>query len=222
MTRLTCSRKSSARVIVIRRARSAAAPVHLIREGTTGRPVESLPRVWAVAAPGPQRCRGDRPSVLPVAVIAPESVPLASPCEQDSPKPEIAFYRKYTQALLRRYLRLSMVVGRVPSLIGREFFRGNVTHYRVQGFEDIVIFCHDVEKRLEQLGSMDRQLILRVGLQRYTRGEAAAMLGMNWNLCNRQYAFALDRLTEMFLRDHLLEPLKSCQEGKSTQSHASI
>jgi hypothetical protein len=118
-------------------------------------------------------------------------------------------------------MRLSMVVGRVPSLIGRELFRGNVTHYRVRGFEDVVIFCHDVEKRLGQMEHIDRELILRVALQRYTRGEAAAMLGMNWNLCNRQYAVALDRLTEMFLRDHLLEPLKSCQEGKSVQCHAS-
>ena len=57
----------------------------------------------------------------------------------------MAFYRKYTEGLLRRYVRLSMEAGRAPSLLGREMFRGNVTNYSVQGFDDVVIFVHDVE-----------------------------------------------------------------------------
>ena len=146
MTRPAENRKHAPRVYVMRPVRPAAAAVRLVREGTTGQIVECLPRVWAVASPRPPRCRGDKPSNRPVPVASSPVAAHAGSPEQDSPPPELAFYRKYTEALLRRYMRLSMVVGRVPSLIGREFFRGNVTHYRVQGFEDVVIFCHDVEK----------------------------------------------------------------------------
>jgi hypothetical protein len=53
--------------------------------------------------------------------------------------PEMAFYRKYTEGMLRRYLRLSMEAGKVPSLLGQEMFRGNVTSCRVDGFDDVVM-----------------------------------------------------------------------------------
>jgi hypothetical protein len=36
-------------------------------------------------------------------------------------------YRRRTVALLRRYSRASIEVGRLPSLLGREFFRSRVT-----------------------------------------------------------------------------------------------
>ena len=126
----------------------------------------------------------------------------------------MAFYRKYTEALLRRYLRLSLEAGRVPSLMGREMFRGNVTHYRVNSFEDVVIFCHDVEKRLGQLRPLDQQLVKRVGLQQYTLVEVAGMLGLTVRIVLRRYVHVLDGLTEMFLEDRLLEPQNCCQEGK--------
>ena len=129
------------------------------------------------------------------------------------PKVELAFYRKYTEAMLRRYLRISIQAGRVPSLLGRELFQGNVTSYRVHSFEDGVIFCFDVEKRLGRLTVMNQQLIKRIGLQEYTQGEAAGMLGLSLRNCIRQYGYALDELTEMFLEAGMLEPLKSCQGG---------
>jgi len=214
MTRPTQDRKHAARVVVIRQVRPTE---RVVREGTTGRVVECLPRVWAVASPRPQRCRGNKhpnpPVRVPVAVS--QAVAQSTSGEPDSPPPELAFYRKYTQALLRRYMRLSMGAGRVPSLIGRELFRGNVTHYRVHGLEDVVIFCHDVEKRLQQLKDLDRELIKRVGLQQFSQGEAAVMLGISLRNCVRQYAEALDRLTLWFLKDRLLEIQKCCQEGKS-------
>jgi hypothetical protein len=58
--------------------------------------------------------------------------------------PEMAFYRPYTEALLDRYLRISMETGKAPSLLGREMFRAQVTHYTVEGFDDSVIFCIDI------------------------------------------------------------------------------
>src|SRR5580700_2505361 len=90
-----------------------------------------LPVVWATAA-----------DVAPKGEVLPEAVERT---EQKRTAPEVAFYRKYTEGLLRRYVRLSMEAGRAPSLLGREMFRGNVTNYSVQGFDDVVIFVHDVE-----------------------------------------------------------------------------
>ncbi len=65
--------------------------------------------------------------------------------------PELAFYRKYTEGLLRRYVKMSMEAGRAPSLLGREMFRARVTNYQVHGFDDVVIFVHDVERCLAML-----------------------------------------------------------------------
>jgi len=49
-------------------------------------------------------------------------------------------YRGRTVAMLRRYMRYSIETGRLPSLLGREFFRAKVTSYTVVTFEDRVIF----------------------------------------------------------------------------------
>src|SRR3984885_4278345 len=66
-------------------------------------------------------------------------------------------YRRYTEAILRRYLRMSLEAGRAPSLLGREMFRGQVTSYRVHSFEDVVIFVHDVETCLKKLDEGQQQ-----------------------------------------------------------------
>ena len=63
---------------------------------------------------------------------------------------EMWLYRERTVALLRRYLRISIEVGRLPSLLGRELFRSKVTSYRMTSFEDGVIFVHDVERRTSE------------------------------------------------------------------------
>ena len=125
--------------------------------------------------------------------------------------PELAFYRKYTEGMLRRYLRLSMETGRVPSLMGREMFRGHVTNYRVHGFDDVVIFVHDVEKCLKQLTEVQQTLIERIALQEYTQSEAARLVGMSLRTVVRRYADAIDWLTSIFLDVGLLEPLVACQ-----------
>ncbi len=128
--------------------------------------------------------------------------------------PELAFYRKYTEGLLRRYLKLSMEAGRAPSLLGREMFRGKVTHYRVQCFDDVVIFVHDVEQCLKLLDRDQNLLITRIALQEYTQVEAAEMLHLPVRTLIRRYEYALDRLTRVFLERRLLEPLVACQEAE--------
>ena len=176
----------------------------VVREGSTGRVVTRLSNALKLS----RVC-----AVAESVVAARPEQPNANP----EPKVELAFYRKYTEGMLRRYLRLSMQSGRVPSLLGRELFQGNVTSYRVHGFEDAVIFCYDVEKRLGRLQVMDQQLIKRITLQQYTQGEAAEMLGLSLRSCIRQYGHALDQLTELFLKARMLEPLKSCQGGRGEE-----
>ncbi|HEV2577924.1 MAG TPA: hypothetical protein VGU25_12010 [Acidobacteriaceae bacterium] len=160
-----------------------------LREATTGRPI-AVPRIMAVAE-----------TVQPPV----EKPPVA-------PTVELAFYRKYTEALLRRYLRVSMEVGRVPSVMGRELFRGNVSHYKAEGFEDAVILCVDIERCLAKLTEWHLRLVKRIAMQGYTLQEAAPLLGLDFRRCHEQYGVALDELTRHFLAGRILEPLKSCQD----------
>src|SRR5579859_4736787 len=133
--------------------------------------------------------------VLPM-VWAMEELPAAQ---------DMAFYRRYTEALLRRYLKMSMEAGRAPSLLGRELFRGNVTNYRVHSFEDVVIFVHDVETCLAKLDNEQRYYIDRIALEEYTQDEAVGLLGMNRRTMLRRYRDALDSLSRVLLDKGLLE-----------------
>jgi Sigma-70, region 4 len=159
-----------------------------------------LPMVWATAA---------EPKMHPVAEVATQAE------VQRQAAPEMAFYRKYTEGMLRRYVRLSMEAGRAPSLLGREMFRGKVTSYRVHGFDDVVIFVHDVERCLARLNEGQQSLIKRIALQEYTQGETAGMMGLCLKTVTRRYARALDQLTEIFLERKLLNPQKACQGAGS-------
>jgi len=120
--------------------------------------------------------------------------------------PEMAFYRKYTEGMLRRYVRMSLEMGRVPSLMGKEMFRSKVTSYRMRTFEDVIIFVFDIEKCLAKLDEVSQVLVARVAMQEYTQGEAAGLTGMSLRSVARKYAAALDRLTAIFLEMKLLEP----------------
>ena len=131
--------------------------------------------------------------------------------------PEMAFYRKYTEAMLRRYVSMSMEAGRVPALLGKEMFRGKVTSCRMQSFDDVVIFVHDVTRCLHMLTEGQQYLIRRIALQEYTQGEIAAMTGIPLRTVHRRYARALDQLTEIFLDRRLLEPRTACHEAGSVQ-----
>jgi predicted DNA-binding protein (UPF0251 family) len=125
---------------------------------------------------------------------------------QPAPRPQIAFYRKYTEAMLRRYTRMSMEVGRVPSMLGRgEIFRAKVSNYRMESFEDVVIFCHDVERCLERLDWTKQELIRRVAIEEYTVQETAALMGLDSETVVRRYARALDGLTRILLQVKLLK-----------------
>ena len=139
--------------------------------------------------------------------------------------PDLWLYRKRTVGLLRRYMRLSIEVGRMPSLLGREFFRTRVTSYRASTFEDAVIFVHDVERSLEKLSDFDKKVIAKTVLQEYPQEEAARLIGCGQRHLARCYVEALDRVSEIFLKRRLLlrlpcvksEAKKSCQGGKADE-----
>ena len=121
--------------------------------------------------------------------------------------PDIWLYRKRTTALLRRYLRLSLEAGRLPSVIGREFFRAKITTYTSVTFEDRVIFVHDVEACLERLAAFDQGIIARVVLQEQDHERAARLLGCTRKTIERRLPEVIDEMSEEFLRVGLLVPL---------------
>ena len=118
---------------------------------------------------------------------------------------EMAFYRKYTEGMLRRYMYRSMEIGRVPSLLGDFSFRGRSSNQKAYTFEDSVIFVHDVERCLARLNRLERELVGRIALQEYTLAETAELTGMSVRTVVRRYSEALDRLTQVFLRLKLLQ-----------------
>ena len=130
--------------------------------------------------------------------------------EESATGVELAFYRKYTEGMLRRYMYRSMEIGRVPSLLGDFSFRGRSSSRRAYTFEDSIVFVHDIERCLARLNPMERDLVGRIALQEYTQAEAAALLGMSVRTVVRRYADALDRLTEVFLRLKLMQVPGAC------------
>jgi len=135
-------------------------------------------------------------------------------------------YRGRTVAMLRRYMRYSIETGRLPSLLGREFFRAKVTSYTVVTFEDRVIFVHDMEKCLARLDEFSRQLIARHILQEHDRWATAKLLHCNEKTVRRYTPVVLDVLSEILIDVGLMKRLEStqtnsCQEGRSGPFDAS-
>ena len=142
--------------------------------------------------------------------------------------PDLCFYRKRTESILRRFFRMSVEVGRLPSILGQEFFRSKVTSYSVSSFEDVVIFVHDVERSLAKLDRMSQDLIARVILQGFSYEEAGRLLGCSRRTVDRNIPDALDQLSEIFLAVGILKPLsapaeekeEACQEGEESENLA--
>jgi hypothetical protein len=130
----------------------------------------------------------------------------ARPMCRTRPIEGYAFYRKHCVALLRRYLRVSMELGRTPCLLGNVVFRGRVSSYRMTSFEDLLIFVFDVEKCLKRLDPASQAVIAHMVLEDYTALETAAITKESLRSVTRIYGEALDRLTRQFLDFGLLGP----------------
>jgi hypothetical protein len=150
---------------------------------------------------------------LPPVDYSVSNVPELDRCADKTAQldPELSCYRRRTISLLRRYQRLSLETGRLPSIVGREFFRASVTSYRSGTFEDRVIFVRDVEKVLDRLECWDQQLVARVILQEHSYDRAAYLLHCSRKTIQRRVPEVLDLLSDHFLQIGLLVPLGSEQ-----------
>jgi DNA-directed RNA polymerase specialized sigma24 family protein len=147
----------------------------------------------------------------------------ATYARQASPDPALAPYRGRTTAILRRYARLAVQQGRLPSIVGRDFFRARTSSWQVHTFEDDVIFTFDVERCLQQLEPLSQAVLARVVLEEYSPDDAAFLLHVARATVFRKLGEALDRLSEIMLRRELLRPFPGdehwrCQEAKNVIS----
>ena len=161
-----------------------------------------LPMLWGTSSSRVTR-QDNRKRWEPETAERTEAKPEAK-APAAEPVVSVAFYRKHTENMLRRYLYASMQVGRAPSILGEPIARGWVSSRPVHTFEDAVIFVLDVETCLNQLGSLDRQMLCRIVIQEYTQAEAATLLGMSVRAICYKFPQALDRLTEKLLATGLL------------------
>ncbi len=118
-------------------------------------------------------------------------------------------YRRRTVALLRRYARASVEVGRLPSLLGREFFRTRVTSYTMRNFEDVVIFVTDMEQAIEKLTAIEKKILAMNILEEYSTDEVARLLGCTPRSVRRLLQDALDQLSRILLAGGLMEEMAS-------------
>jgi RNA polymerase sigma factor (sigma-70 family) len=105
------------------------------------------------------------------------------------------FYRPRTAALLRRYGRLSVEVGRLPSLLGKDIFRSRLAQYSAKNFEDAAVFVADIERVLDQLSDEDRRMLAMNVLEDYTVAEVARLLQCSQRTVERKLFAALDHLS---------------------------
>jgi len=153
--------------------------------------------------------------------------PAACPAAPSDNCPDLWLYRERTLALLKRYMRLSVEVGRLPSLLGREFFRSRITSYQMCTCEEAIIFVHDVRRSLDRLDQLEQDLIAAMVFQERTQDETAYRLRCGRRTVVRRFPEALDKLSELFLCGGLLRWLpqvnsrpdssseKTCQEGEN-------
>lgn len=130
---------------------------------------------------------------------------------------DLWLYRARTIAMVRRYAQASIEVGRLPSLLGREFFRTRVTSYSSGSFEDIVIFVTDMERTLEQLTAIEKKLLAMYLIEEYTMSEMSRLLSCCERTVERLLHDAVDQLSQMLLARRLLqrlpEPPREVSEG---------
>ena len=138
-----------------------------------------------------------------VEVVAEYATRLENDCDYENERVR-RIYRARVVTMLRKYLQYSIETGRLPSLLGREFFRAKVTSYTVVTFEDRVIFVHDMEKCLEKLDEFSRQLIARHILQEHDQEATGRLLGCTERTVRTYVPIVLDLFTEILFDVGLL------------------
>ena len=136
------------------------------------------------------------------------------------PRPEILCYRGQTMAIVRHFYEISSQVGRLPSLLGREFFRARGSHHAIPSFEDQALFVRDVELCFARLSEPHAEMITLVGLYALSREEVSEMLRCSRAWVNNRVAEALDALSEIFLQAGLLRQERPDRRQIQVNSHS--
>jgi Sigma-70, region 4 len=124
--------------------------------------------------------------------------------ETGSTRADALFFRSQTLAIVRHFFEIACQIGRLPSILGREFFRAKVSHHAVPSFEEQAVFVHAVERALGRLNEQDAEVIALVGLFQYSLDEVAAILGRSRTAVAVRFADSVDHLAEIFLATGML------------------
>ncbi len=129
------------------------------------------------------------------------------------------YERALTMGLLHRFFRTALLVGRMPSLLGREIFRSRATATPARAFEDAVVFVCDVERCLRDLEPLEQRLIAFCILEDHSEWEAARRFHRSQSDISRRLGRTLDLLHETFCRVGLLkrpiEPASANSTGEA-------
>jgi hypothetical protein len=120
-------------------------------------------------------------------------------------RPETVCWRGQTLAIMRHFFELSCQVGRLSSLLCREFFRAKVSHHAIPSFEEQAVFVRDVELCLNRLSDEHAEMITLIGLYDFSLNEIGAMLRRSRTWVYVRVAEAVDALTEIFLQAGVLK-----------------
>ena len=131
-------------------------------------------------------------------------------------------YRKRTVAMLRRYMRYSIETGRLPSLLGREFFRAKVTAYTVVTFQQPHVE-QNLSQRIHGQWSQTPHRLLIAVQQTSRRPSIVFLQDMPGDQLSRKLVQLLQAPLHVMHKDHRLDtiPENSCQGGEERENHVS-
>jgi hypothetical protein len=130
--------------------------------------------------------------------------PPPSANELLEPRPEMVCFRGQTLALVRHFFEISSQVGRISSILGREFFRSRVSHHAIPSFEEQAVFVRDIELCLGKLSNGHAGVITLMGLYDLSDEEVAGTCHCSRRYARQWFAEAVDCLSEIFLEAGLL------------------
>jgi hypothetical protein len=158
---------------------------------------------------------------LQTVAAAPSVTASSEESSEIDPPPEMVCYRGQALAIVRHFFELTTQMGRLPSLLGREFFRARVSHHAVPSFEDQIVFARDVELCLEKLSAEHFDVLTLVGLYNFSHEEVAQMLHRSRTVIRECFATGLDALAAIFLEAGLLFADRPDRRQRQMREHDS-